>query len=416
MINYATNLLTFYRSKSTQGHLYLPIFAITAIVFVFALTTNISAQTSEDPDIELYLTLDEQLNKAQVIGLTTLGIDRRGRGKKLAQMELRNNETTKVENLYFNIVVESNKHGEIANAYQENGSPFSLDANQVVVTNNNMVQDGIPQIEQNLYFDAELTESGENLYNELEGSTQLPSDVYTLTVTITQNENQRYGGTPVAQASATIGSTPSVDMRDIFLQTPGAEVGGGETVTTSYPEFAWDGSPNAKYRLIVVEDNGSDSPESLIQSAKSSDPTLENGSTGSGSLLEFEHVDATIDRTTFQYPSSGVQALESGKTYYWQTIALIQGASQVQEISSEIWEFTARTGTGQNQISQNEELQNMLKRLLGPEQYNQLRQQSYRLEAITIEGQTLEGPSAMSRLSNFMKRVESGDVTVTVEQ
>lgn len=397
-----------------QGLIMMLIMALLSLV----LPARTFSQTDGEPDISLDLNIDEQLSNAQVISLTSLGIDRRGRGQQLARLMLRNNENRKVNDLYFNFVVESSQHGQIATGYQSNNRPFSLDANQVVNTNNNMIQDGINQIEEKLYFDSELTSSGEELYNELEGSTRLPNDIYTLNVKITQNQNLEAGGNVVAEATATIGSTPSVEMRDIYLQTPGGETGEEAIINTSYPEFAWDGgAPNATYRLLVVEDNESDSPEDLIQSAKSTQAALvESGGSGEGSLLEFENVDALLNRSTFQYPSSGVQSLESGQTYYWQVIAMIRGAGQTEEVSSEIWSFSLESGPGDVGEIQEEQLQTMLEELLGTEQYNQLQDQGYDLQSIIINGQTLEGPAAATRLSNFMEKVRTEEVTVTVEQ
>ncbi|MFD2530910.1 hypothetical protein [Gracilimonas halophila] len=47
------------------------------------------------------------------------------------------------------------------------------------------------------------------------------------------------------------------------------------------------------YRLLVVEDNGQDSPESLLQGAKSSTPINDGGS-----LLEFENLAVTGNKST----------------------------------------------------------------------------------------------------------------------
>lgn len=385
---------------------------LTLAISIALFTLLFPINTHSQPDISLDLSINKQLNNAQIISLTTLGIDRRGRGQQLARLILRNRDNKNVDNLYFNFTVETSQHGVIATGYQRNPHPFSLDANQVVTTNNNMIQDGINQIEEKLYIDAELTKSGEDLYNDLEGSTRLPNDIYTFTVTITQNRNLESGGSVVAQTSATIGNTPSVEISDIYLQTPGGVVGEEARINSSYPEFAWDGSSNATYRLLVVEDNGTDSPQDLIQSAKSTEPVLENGTSGQGTLLEFEHADVRISRSTFQYPTSGVQSLESGNTYYWQVIAIIKGAGQTQEVTSEIWNFTLESSSGTDQIRQEEQLQTMLEEMLGAEQYNELQEQGYDFQSIVINGQTLEGPAAVARLSNFMRKVKSEEITV----
>jgi len=390
-------------------------FIFAVVLFSFLVPQHIYGQ-GDTPDVTLDVTINQQLNEAQVISLSTLGIDRRGRGQQLARMILRNNENRSVDELYFNFSVESSQRGEIATGYQRNSFPFSLKPNQVVTTTNNMIQDGIDQIEQDIFIDAELTNAGEELYNDLEGTTRLPNDIFTLTVRITRNRNLQSGGEVVAQSSATIGNTPSVQINDIYLQTPGGEVGGEEIINTAYPEFAWDAASNTTYRLVVVEDNGSGSAQDLIESAKSSQPALDNGSSGQGSLLEFENADVLIKQSSFQYPSSGVQSLEPGNTYYWQVIAMVQGANQTQEVNSEIWSFTLRSGTGPGSSVQRQEIQAMLEELLGTEQYNELQQQGYDLQSITINGQNLEGPAAASRLSNFMEKVRSEEITITVEQ
>ena len=395
------------------------------LLFLFSGTALLSENSvSAQPDVSLEVNLQQNLRKAQVLSLATLGIDRRGRGQTLARMIITNNETDRVSDLYFNVYVKTSRVGLIAEVIQEQGRPFSLAPNQIIITDNNMIQDGIQDIREKLVFEGEITTQGEDFINDLEGSTTLPNDVYTLEVIITQGANLESGGTEIASAVATLGGDqPSVETRDIYLVAPGGTAGTDNTLSNALPEFNWDGESGINYRLIVVEDNGVDSYETLISSARSSEPAISDdpNTPATGSLFEYENVDAIVTSSNFQMPPSGVQELKPGNTYYWQVIGLLSGAGQTQEITSDVWEFSisenaAGTGGSANEATQNEIFET-LRLVIGPEQVTELQNQGYRLQAITIGGVTYRSSSVIrTQLANFADQIRSGEITVIVEQ
>ena len=367
-------------------------------------------------DINLDVNAQSALTNAQVLSLASLGIDRKGRGQTLTTLVLRNNRSAPADNLYFNIFVRSSRIGLIAEALQIPANPFSLNPLQVVTTNNNMIQDGISGISEQLNFNSRLTSQGEEFINSLKGSTRLPNDVYTLEVIISEGNNIRNGGAEIARASTIIGgASPTADTQDLFLRFPGNQLGNEAVIFNSLPEFNWDGESGIDYRILVVEKNGVDSPEALLQNAKSTQPTLNNNQSGPGSLLEFENVDAIVDKASFQMRPNGVQKLEPGNTYYWRVIALIRGAGQIQEINSEIWEFTVATREA-NDEQLNAALEERLKVILGADTFRQLKKDGFSLESIKLNGETFSGQSLPSKLQKFINRINNGEITTVVEQ
>ena len=112
-----------------------------------------------------------------------------------------------------------------------------------------------------------------------------------------------------------------VDELTILLRTPGDLVGAQAAITNPIPQLSWEGDASLTYRVLVVSGNGSDSPESLLESAKSSEATDMGGS-----LLQFEYLDQNIRGNSLQYPTNGVQALVPGQTYYWQVVTSMNTA------------------------------------------------------------------------------------------
>lgn len=385
------------------------------IILLLALLLGFAEANGQNPDVTLQIQTQPVVNNAQVISLATLGIDRRGRGQTLATMVLRNNGFDRVTDLYFNLEVKSSRF-QIATAYQRQGSPFSLDEFEVIVTNNNLIQDGISGIEK-LEFESEITDQGEEFINSLEGSTRLPGDIYTLKVTITQGANLAGGGNVVAEDIVTLGAnSSSAETRDIFLRFPGDVLGNEYVLNNSLPEFNWDGESGIEYRLLVVRDDGENTAEAQLQIAASSEPALENGSPGMGQLQEFENVDAIVEKSSFQMPPNGVQQFKAGEKYYWRVVALIRGAGTTQEINSEIWEFTLSDPGGNSTSSVADLLQQPLTTLIGPNMYNQLSKSGYKLSSIELDGQTYSGPSMVSELQTFVNRINRGEITAITSQ
>ncbi len=391
--------------------IYIPCLAV-----LFLLSgTSVQQSKAQNAQVFLELQLSPNLTNSQAINLTNI-LANNGRGTNLFSLYLQNeNMSSAANNLYFNLELRSEKQGLIADMYQQQGKPFSLDPGQQIYATNNQVQTGLPGVEEQIDFDGGLTPDGEEFVNDLGGSTKLPADRYIVTVELYQGANKRNGGIRVASSVQEFGGDIADDDRDIFLTSPGDVVGSGMEITNPYPEFRWEGSNGTNYRLIVVEAKGQDSPESLIQGALSTEPILNQGAAATGSLLDYEILDARARRTSFQMPPSGVQKLEPGKLYFWQVQAELNTSNGVETRTSEIWSFRLAEQGNQQTIQAGQELARTLRSLLGNDQYRQLAQRGFRLQSIVIDGQTITGPAALQQLVELKSKLDAGDISIIFE-
>jgi len=381
-----------------------------ALICSFLFFETLNAQSS----LDLEVTLDPSLENAQILGFNNIGIDQSGRGKSIIRIIISNNSDELMEALFFDVRVSSSRTGTIAEAFSINSTPFSLDPFQtVVIDNNNLADEQFPGIEETLEFDGDVTPEGEDFLNDLEGSTVLPEDIYTVETAIYQTNNRINGGTLLASSIIELGGGGFEDIRDVFLRFPGDALGSDIAISNPLPEFSWEGDSGQEYRLLVVTANGLDSPEALLQSARSTEPTLQLGSIGSGSLLEFENVDAVVQGTGFQMPPNGVQTLEPGKTYYWQVFAQIKTGAGVEERASEIWQFSIASETGNDtEILLSDETRELVTRLIGDVKLSDLRARGFTLNTIVIDGQEFSGPALTQKLEEILQKVNDEEIII----
>lgn len=383
-------------------------FLILVVLGLTFVPAKLAFAQSDAEKITLDLTLSPALENAQVLGLASLGVDNKGTGPVLVSGTLINNTNELLTNLFFEFSIVAAKVGVIAEITQQAAYPFTLDPGQVVFGDNNDIQnEAIPGIEETMQFDGGLTQAGEDFIENLSGSTTLPSDIYTFSVTISQ-VTSALGKQVLASQVIELGGSDGVilDERSIFLKTPGDVIGADVNITNPFPQFNWEGDASAEYRVIVVRANGQDSPESLIESAKSTLST-QNG----GSLLQFENLDATVVGNSYQYPSSGAQALVAGQTYYWQVITLIQTAVGTEELTSEVWSFKlAAPNEATTLVEIDQETFDILVRLVGEEQYAELTESGYSFEGIEANNQIVTGIAALQLLAEIIQKIEDGDI------
>lgn len=368
------------------------------------------AQAQSDK-VSLEFSLSPILEQAQVLGLSSLGVDTEGSGPVIISGSLVNNTTEPLDNLYFEFDIEAASYGVLARIRQQAAYPFSLAPGQVVfATNNDIKNEEIPGISDKMKFDGGLTTTGENFIEDISGTT-LPNDQYTFSVRIYQVEAD---GRRVLLASDMIqlGGNASeggvVDELTILLRTPGDLVGAEAAITNPIPQLSWEGDASLNYRVLVVARGGSDSPESLLESAKSSEPTNDGGS-----LLQFEYLDLNVVGNSLQYPSTGVQALVPGQTYYWQVVTSISSALGANEVVSEIWEFTlVDPGSEANVVEVDQETVNALIQLIGQDTYNLLAESGYSFENIEIDGQVFSGIVGVQKILELIEKFQNGDVVI----
>jgi len=382
------------------------------IVLLFVPGTGSYAQNSP---ITLEFELSPQLENAQILSLSGLGINAQGAGPVLLSGRLINQSNETISDLYIEFRASASKVGLLTEVVQRSGFPFDMSPNQVIyATNNDIQNEEVPGIEEKLQFDGGLTLTGEDFIESLSG-TSLPADIYTLTLTVYQVTNAGGRRTMASESIVLgIGNRASVDdpvvfdEESIFLRAPGDVLGTDANITNLFPQFSWEGDAANQFRLIVVRSNGQDTPESLLQNAYSSDPVTEGGE-----LLQFENLDVLVSGNTFQYPPSGAQALQYGQTYFWQLSSELQTASGPELVISDIWRFRLISPSNNSGVPELDEDQlQVLIALIGQEQFNNLTENGYVLSSLELDAVTYEGPAAVNKLRELFEKIEDGDIIV----
>lgn len=367
--------------------------------------------------IELDLQAEPLLSNSQLISLVSLALDETGRGSRLFSFAIQNMSDAESAPLFIEYTATTSRFGLIIEAVQNARNPFSLQPGQVVVaSNNDIAQSRLPGISGTINFSADFTDNGEDFLNSLKGSSKLPADVYTITMNIFSNAPGANGGALEASQTVTIGENLVEDDETIFSLSPGDVAGSDMTISNPFPEFRWEGRPDQTYRLIVVNKIEGEGPETLIESALSTDAARSNGS---ANLLQFENLDITIQGTSFQFPSTGVQPLREGETYYWQVFSILQ-TSQGEDIrSSEIWEFTlsgrdgGNRGVAQEGIEMDGEIFLLLSAILGEDRALELQESGYQLSSLELDDTEFSGQIANAKLEELLDKLREGKLKFT---
>ena len=379
------------------------------VVQAWVLATMVTFGQSDKVTLEF--SLSPILEQAQVLGLSSLGIDTEGGGPVIISGSLVNNTTERLENLYFEFDVEAASYGVLARIRQQAAYPFSLNPGQVVfATNNDIQNEEIPGISDIMKFDGGLTSTGENFVEDLSGTT-LPNDQYSFAVRIYQVDEvgrRELLANETIQLGGNVSEGGVVDELTILLRTPGDLVGAEAAITNPIPQLSWEGDASLTYRVLVVAGNGFDSPESLLESAKSSEATDMGGS-----LLQFEYLDQNVQGNSLQYPTNGVQALVPGQTFYWQVVTSMNTALGTNEVVSEIWEFTlVDPGSESSVVEVDSETVQALVQLIGQDTYNVLLETGYSFENIEIDGQVYSGIVGVQKILELIEKFQNGDVVI----
>ncbi|MDZ7683479.1 MAG: hypothetical protein U5J63_17650 [Fodinibius sp.] len=295
---------------------------------------------------------------------------------------------------------------------QVSGQPFSLSPGQQVYATNNNIGDGLPGVEEIIQFDGTFSQEGKQFVNDLQGSTSLPADQYQIRIEIRRGSAE--GEVLVAQ-NAEIGRSIVEDTRDFYLLSPGDLAGADAMISSAFPNFQWQGNTGTQYRLVVVEARGDESPQSLMDGAMSTSPIQVNGTGSGGSLVDYEMLDVVLNQSSFQYPSSGVQNLEAGKTYYWRIVSQLQSTSGLDGRESEIWGFTLRDSQTTSRSQLGPDVSQALQKVMGDE-FNRLVEDSYTFQSVVIDGQRFQGVQAMQKLMELSRQAENGDVSIIIEE
>lgn len=402
--------------KFVRSITYFQSILVAILLFVPSSSLFAQGECAGAGKLSLDVTLSPVLENAQVLSLASLGVDNKGFGPVLISGTMVNNTDELLTNLFFEFKITAGKIGRIAEITQQAAYPFTLEPNQVVYgTNNDIESEQLPGIEENMQFDGGLTPEGEAFIEDL-GGTTLPSDIYTFEISIFQVTNA-CGKILLANTVLELGSSESgavLDEKSIFLKTPGDDVGTNASITNQFPQISWEGDANLRYRVVVVNDNGQDSPETLIESAKSTSPPSQGGS-----LLQFENLDVFVEGNNFQYPSSGAQALTAGQRYFWQVSTEVQTALGTDEVISDIWNFTL-TDPGNDVASTTQEIDEetfqALVAIVGEELYTSLNTDGFYFEGIVVDGQAFSGITGVQKLAEIIQKIEDGEIILNSNQ
>jgi hypothetical protein len=382
-----------------------------ALLFLLCFITFVPQNKllAQDQVVSLELDVSPVLSNSQFIGLTKLGLDKDGRGPVLISGFIQNLTNEEVTDLFLEIRVFAGKVGEIVNVTSRPGFPFSLDPMQsVYVTNNTLAEDGVEGIDDVVKFDGGLTPEGDNFIENLDGSTTLPADVYSMEVLIFQVTNEN-GRVDLASVQTEIGGGVAVsESVDFFLRTPGDVTDANVEITNPFPQFSWEGEQGIEYRLLVVKATDNDSPESQLQSARSSAAPKDGGS-----LLPYENLDVYVRGESYQYPAAGALPLEAGQTYYWQLSTEIRSGNSTEERTSEIWSFKlSEPETADAPIIITEETKKAIQTLMGNGRFNGLVNSGYTIQSFEIDGVTYSGNQASIILNQLLDKIERGDIVL----
>lgn len=370
------------------------------IAGLFLFASVLPAISQDRVDVSLFL--DSRITEAQTVTMADLNISTTGRGSNIMFLRLENLENQRLEDLYLYIFVESSRDDVLAEFDQSSGQPFSLDARQAAQGNNNQFQSGFPGIRESINLDGDLTNNGEKLL----GQGRLPSAIYTINVSVYQGNNRVDGGRLVGQSIAQFEVGGDGDDVDILMLTPGANLGEDGTVPVRRPFFSWSGGGTDNYRLIVVESDDGESPESLLNQAYQSDPDAQ---------LDFKMFDRRLQQTEITYPAAGARQLRGGETYFWQVFAEIRTPSGREVRSSEIWEFTVVARQDEGSGDQNtQQIAEILQQLLSDEDIDELLNGGYALTSLQVDGVVYRQEQALSQLYQLINLVESGDLELMV--
>lgn len=387
---------------------------IVALIVISGLP--VEKTVARQSDIIIELRMEDALTSSQIINLTTFQDG--GDGSQLFTLFIQNKGDQRKDSLYLNFKIRSGRGTILAEAYQPETQPFSLDPGQVIYATNNSIEAGSSGT---IALTWKLTDEGKELVNQLGGSTILPGGTYTVEAAVSEVQNSLGGdgsSTAMVSSVADLGEELQEDIKSIYLLGPGDVNGSNAVINNSLPVFRWEGQTGVQYRLLVVEAQGADSPESLLQGSQSTGPVIENGSFAAGSLLDYEVLDVILEGSSFQLPASGVRQLKPGATYYWQVIAQLQSATGLQERFSEIWSFVLDyqgSSLNNTMIPVNEELLTSLQELVGEENYQLLQSRGLRLESVIIDGQTLTGVAALQKLLEIREKLNRGEASIVVE-
>jgi len=166
-------------------------------------------------------------------------------------------------------------------------------------------------------------------------------------------------------------------------------------IYTTLPFFLWH-SNASKYRITICE-------------------KLPTNSSPADVMNNEPRMQATIESLTFfPYPSSGVRALQPGKTYYWQIVAITESSDGPVELESEIWGFKISNLTGGTFSMEHQQILAYLTSFFGDKGLADLFEPGGELEGYTFTGTMFNNgkPITQEDLNAIIEKIISKHITI----
>ncbi len=261
-----------------------------------------------------------------------------------------NNPTPTEQVCTLSLTIQAEYQGPLAFGVTD---PFVLQPMETLRATNRNLFSAAHQFSLNDYH---IEDTGQKLSNRLLATGRLPADIYYFIFDL-----------KVAQdiVSNTVLRFDITNPRTIDLISPGTPANSGldARIYTPYPLFRWESNISRfilkiAERLPDLQENVG--PEEIMQQRVIFERVLQVNS-GSGSAMDAAE---TIPSTLFQYPVAGARPLQSGKTYYWQIIGLVETSGAPMQFPSEIWTFEiAAGGTAQALTPLQQQILNFVREL-----------------------------------------------------
>ena len=166
-------------------------------------------------------------------------------------------------------------------------------------------------------------------------------------------------------------------------------------ISTTLPFFLWH-SNATQYRITICE-------------------KLPTNSSPADVMNNEPQMQATIDVLTFfPYPSSGVRPLQTGKTYYWQIVAITESSDGPVELESEIWGFKISNLVGGTFSMEHQQILAYLTSFFGGRGLADLFEPGGELDGFTFTGAMFNNgaPMTYEDLNMFIEQIINNRITI----
>lgn len=360
----------------------------------------------DDLHLDVEIEVNEELIDTHHADAHTLISDFTGEGKPVLDLVLHNRTDRKVDELYFEMMMDVTGVGNVFQIDQKPETSFSMNPGQRITTNVYRIREGLPGVsEQISFFAPEITEDGADFLSRTDVVSKLLFRGYQFKVRLYQGHPEEDDAVLLDEVQDSYGPSGTGGAEEIVMShSPGSRMGAESHITTTQPVFNWGGKEGDTFRLILVRDTGQDA-QTLIRNAKNSN----DGSPPGYKKLEAEVTDAT----SLVYPDEAPD-LYGGRRYLWQVFRETEDESgESSYIPSVIREFKIEERDEELTPEMRQEMKDLLVQLLTDVQTEQMDLQGLEVDAIELEGDTYEGAEILYKLEELLQLLHEGQVKIS---